>query len=275
MTINLFNIGNKAQIAITSCVIGLLFTVVFFVHHSQKHIHDLPYILKTGRLSVLTHSSSMGFSVNGDSVSGFQYEIVKAFADTLGVELVVSDQNDLKASIAGIISGDYDIVANLVPITTEWKNEVLFTVPLFSTRQVLVQRINNDSTAQKIVTKQNELANDSVYLSANSPYKMRLEHLSDEIAAPIHILEMTNQSTEQMVGMVSKGQIKNTICDEQFAQKLKLKYPNIDVSLPIGFTQQQAWAVSPKSPKLQQELNDFLTDFIGSSAYWEIYKKYY
>jgi len=275
MTLDIFNMGKKAQIAITTCVIAVLFMVVFFVHQSQKHIHDLPYIIKTGRLSVLTHSSSMGFSVKGDSVSGFQYEIVKAFADTLGVELVVSDQNDLKAGIAGILSGDYDIVANLVPITTEWKNEVLFTVPLFTTRQVLVQRINNDSTVLKIVTKQNELANDSVYLSANSPYKMRLEHLSDEIAAPIHILEMTNLSTEQMVGMVSKGQIKNTICDEQFAQKLKSKYPNIDVSLPIGFAQQQAWVVSLKSPKLQQELNDFLTDFIGSTAYWEIYKKYY
>jgi len=78
-----------------------------------------------------------------------------------------------------------------------------------------------------------------------------------------------------MVRMVSTGQIKYTICNEQFAQKLKLKYPNIDVSLPIGFAQQQAWVVHPNSPLLLEKLNEFLDDFIGSSAYWNIYRKYY
>ena len=78
-----------------------------------------------------------------------------------------------------------------------------------------------------------------------------------------------------MVRMVSCGQIKYTICNEQFARKLKLKYPNIDVSLPIGFAQQQAWVVHPKSPRLLEKLNEFLDDFIGSSAYWNIYRKYY
>jgi len=78
-----------------------------------------------------------------------------------------------------------------------------------------------------------------------------------------------------MVCLVAKGKINLTICDEQFARKLKFKYPNIDVSLPISFAQEQAWAVHPDSPKLLESLNEFLDDFIGSSAYWSIYRKYY
>ena len=265
----------KIRIGIVFVALLVLICSLFFVHHSKNKIHDLPGILKSGRLSVLTDSSSIGFSVKGDSVSGFQYEIVKAFADSLGLELVVSEKNDLKACMNGLSTGDYDIVANLIPITTEWGKNVSFTIPFFTSREVLVQRISKDLLHSKLVLKHSQLANDTIYIPVNSPFKMRLNHLSNEIAEPIHILELKNKSSEQMVHMVASGKIKFTICNEQFAQKLKLKYPNIDVSLPIGFAQQQAWAVHPKSPKLLKKLNEFLDDFIGSSAYWNIYRKYY
>jgi len=181
----------------------------------------------------------------------------------------------LKASMDGLINGDYDIIANFMPVTTEWKNYALFSTPFFTSRQVLVQQMNNDSTKTKKIITQADFANKTIFIPANSPYKIRLKHLSNEIASPINIVEMKGKNTEQMVQLVALGKIKYTICDEQFAQRLKIKYPNIDVSLPIGFQQQQVWAVHSKSPKLLAELNDFLGDFIGSSAYWKIYRKYY
>ncbi|HLP06084.1 MAG TPA: transporter substrate-binding domain-containing protein [Paludibacter sp.] len=262
----------KIQIGFVLLVAMLLFSIVMWVRYTRSHVHDLPSIMESGRLSVLTDSGRMGFSVKGDSVSGFQYEIVKAFADTLGLELVVTEQSDLKACMEDLNSGDYDIIADFVPITTEWKGQALFTNPLFVSRQVLVQRFVTDST---LVTIPHQLANDSVFIPLNSAYKMRLMHLSDEIAEPVHIIEMKNMGTEQLVRMVAEGKIKNTICDEKFAKILKLQYPDIDISFPIGFEQQQAWVVHLKSPLLLARLNEFLSDFIGSSAYWEIYSKYH
>lgn len=267
--------SKKVKIEIALGALVLLFAVALLVRHSRHHIPDLPEILESGRLSVLTHNSTMGFSLKGDSVSGFQYEIVKAFADTLGVELVVTEQNDLKDCIEGLQSGDYNIIANFMPVTTEWQKDVSFTTPILTSRQVLVQRITNDSIKPIAITKLIQLAKDTVSVSANSPFKMILKHLSDQIADTIYVPEKQNKSTEQMVQLVAEGKIKYTICDEKYAQRFKLLYPNIDVSIPIGFSQNLAWAVHPKSPKLLQELNDFLDDFIGSSAYWEIYRKYY
>lgn len=265
----------KILIGITFIAFIVLLVSLLSVHHSKNKIHDLPGIIKSGRLSVLTDSSSLGFSVKGDTVSGFQYEIIKAFADTLGVELVISEKNDLHACMEGISNGDYDVIANLVPVTTEWSKNASFTIPFFTSREVLVQRIQGESANLHYIKKQNELANDTIYIPVNSPFKMRLKHLSNEIAEPIHILEMKNKSSEQMVRLVACGKIKYTICNEQFAQKLKLKFPNIDVTLPIGFAQQQAWVVHPNSPLLLEKLNEFLDDFIGSSAYWNIYRKYF
>jgi membrane-bound lytic murein transglycosylase MltF len=269
------NLNLKLKVIITLGVICLLTFSAFVIHHKRNKIHDLSSIVDSGRLTVLTDSSSIGFSVKGDSVSGFQYEIVKAFADSLGLELVISEQNDFKNGLEGLKNGDYDIIASSIPITTEFKNEASFTIPLVTSRQVLVQRLKGDSVRGKCVKNHLELANDTVYIPTNSPFKMRLQHLSNEIASPIHILEIKNESAEQMVHQVAIGKIKSTICDEVFAQKLKNKYPNIDVSLPIGFAQQQAWVVNPQSVQLLEKLNEFLDDFIGSSAYWKIYRKYY
>jgi len=263
----------KIQIGVGLAIVALLVGVLVFVHHEKSKAHDLPGILDSGRLSVVTDSSSIGFSMKNDSVYGFQYEIVKAFADTLGLELVISEQNDMKTCVNGLINGDYDIIASFMPVTTEWKSNVLFTNPFFTSRQFLVQKI--DSAKSVEVKKIDDLANKTICIPENSPFKIRIKHLSDEIASPINIQEMRAETPERMVQLVSLGKIKYSICDEQFAQKMKMKYPNIDVSLPISFEQRQAWAVHIKSPKLLSELNDFLTDFVGSTAYWKIYKKYY
>ena len=260
---------------IALAIMVILVSLIVFVHNDKSKIHDLPSILASGRLSVVTDSSSIGFSIKGDSVSGFQYEIVKAFADTLGLELVISKKNDLKACMDGLKSGEYAIIANFMPITTEWKNYAAFTDPFFISRQFLVQPINKDSNPSIKIIKLADLADKTIYIPANSPFEMRIKHISDEIANPINVVEMKDESPEQLVRLVALGKIKYTICDEQFAQKLKKLYPNIDISLPISFEQQQAWAVQIKSPKLLNELNDFLTDFVGSTAYWKIYKKYY
>jgi len=123
--------SRKLKIGIVFATLVVLLSAFIWVRHSRNKIHDLPSILKSGRLCVLTDSSSIGFSTKGDSVSGFQYEIVKAFADSLGLELVVTEKNDMKACIEGLTSGDYDIIANFTPVTTEWGKKALFTTPFF------------------------------------------------------------------------------------------------------------------------------------------------
>lgn len=274
LNIKKINWSKNNIITVVLCLFVLMLSVGLWFYYSKNKIHDLPDILHEGRITVVIDSTSIGFSVVGDSVSGFQYEIVKAFADDLGVELVVSEENDLKASIDGLNNRDYQLIADFIPVTSEWQNDLLFTTPLLSTRQVLVQRIDNDSTKTVSISKQIDLGNDTVYVSIHSPNKLVLKHLSDQIADSIHILEM-DLSAEQIVRLVANKKIKYTICSEIFGRKLKSKYPNIDVSLPIGFEQQQAWAVNKNSPLLLEKLNEFLDDFIGSSAYWKIYRKYY
>lgn len=265
---------NNRILIIAILAILVFAAVIFYLKNSKPQKRDLAQIIESGRISVVTDSSSMGFSLKKDSVYGFQFEIIKMFADSLGVELQISEQNDLNKSIDGLASGEYDIVANIVPFTSEFKNKVNFSKTIINTRQVFVQKILSDSLSQRKINKQIDLANDTIYIPLNSPYKMRIKHLSDEIASRIYIVEIKNISTETLVRMVSEGRLKNTICSEELAKKLQKHYPNIDISLALGFNQNHGWLVNVHSPKLLEKLNAFLSDFMGSTAYWELYRKY-
>jgi len=257
-----------ALIAVALIALGSL---VFALLHTRSS-RDFDEIIRSGRLRVITDNSSFGFKVEKDSVYGFQYELIKAFAAKNGVELEISENDNVSECITDLMQGEYDIVACFVPETSEYNEQVLFTNPLQVDRQMLVQRIN-DST--KLITKQYQLANDTISLPKDSPHKLLINHLSEQIADTIYIDELKNTYTEVAVKMVADGIINYTICPEVFAVKMQKLYPNLNISMPIGFHQSTSWAVDKKSPDLQTKLNDFITEFVGSEAYWEIYHKYF
>jgi len=261
----------KKYIYLTIALV-LLILFIKLLFFREKTAHDLPAILKSGRLAVVTDSSVLGFAMKGDSVFGFQYEIAKAFADSLNLELIISTNNNFKECLEGLRKGNYDIYADFIPITSEWQNEYLFTIPLKTSRQVLIQC---KDSSEKIIKNQVDLAGDTIYIPKNSPHKLRLKNLSDEIADTIYLVEVNDVNSEDLVKWVAMGKIKQTICDERDALKWKLQYPNLDISLPVGFDQQYGWMLYKESKQLQKKLNDFLNDFIGSEAYWKIYRKYY
>ena len=266
---------SKIYIALGIFVVILL-GVIMLVKEAEKKagFRTLDEIVSTGKLRVISDNSSLGFVVKNDKISGFQYEILKIFADSLGVELKISTSNDLHECIAKLRRGKLDIVAKLVPITTEWIDVVSFTNPILVSRQMLVQRLPENAES-KFIRNQRELANDTIFVTRNSPYRMRLKHLSCEIAAEIHVVEIENKNAEQLVKLVSEGKIRHTIVHEQLARKITQKYHNLDASLPIGFPQTYAWIVNKKSDELLEKLNDFFANFIGSTEYWNLYRKYY
>ena len=265
----------KIYIALGIFFAILLGVFIFTVKTEKKAgFRTLGEIISAGKLRVVFDNSSIGFLTENDSTSGFQYEMLKIFADSLGVELAISTNNDLHQAIDRLKRGEVDIIAKLSPITTEWIDAVSFTEPLLVSRQMLVQRISENNERQ-IITAQHELANDTIFIPRNSPHRMRLVHLSDEIAAKIHIVEIENKNTEQLIALVAEGKIRHTIAHEQLARKIKRQQRNLDTSLPVSFSQTYGWIVNKKSNELLEKLNDFLAGFIGTNEYWRLYRKYY
>lgn len=237
---------------------------------------DWAKIKESGRLRVVTDRSSLGFQLKDNQVEGFNYEIVKAFADSMGLELEVNIMNDLDSALYGLWEYRFDLIAMNIPVTSRMKDNVYFTIPIVTSRQMLIQHSGrNDSAETTLISAHRQLKDIEIAIPKNSPHKLRLENLSDEIAEPLKTRELPGVTTQELVQAVSEGKVPYTLCDELQARKLQNEYPNFDFSMPVGFNQHYAWAMSKKSMGLHDVLNKFLKDFLTTNAYWDIYRKYY
>ena len=72
---------------------------------------DLPEILKKGKITVLAENSSTSFFIYRGKKMGFEYEVLKEFANELGVELEVKIVDNLDDITKRLNEGEGDIVA--------------------------------------------------------------------------------------------------------------------------------------------------------------------
>jgi membrane-bound lytic murein transglycosylase F len=100
-------------------------------------------------------------------------------------------------------------------------------------------------------------------------------HLSDEIGAEINIVQDSIYGVEQLVSMVSGGEIDYTVCDENVAKVNQTYFPNLDIATPISFPQNIAWAVRRDSPEWLSYLNNWIINFKKTKEFAILYKKYF
>lgn len=255
-------------------VLVIAVVIAVYIFSSKNKQRDLAEIIQSGRLTVVTENSEFGFTNTSDSIYGFQFEIVKAFANSLGLELEVIEHNDPSQMLEDVVLGQADIVAGFFPVTKSAKIDYKFSHAVLTSRLMLVQKTDTLSDASKLL-QVGDLGGDTISMIRNSPFISRLNRLSDELGEDIIIKETNTGNVKEMLDLMMNDKIKLTVCPEIFIQSLQEKYPQIDFSVAVGFNQEYAWMVHPESVDLHQKLNDFLTDFVGSSAYWTLYRKYF
>ncbi len=255
-------------------IAGIFMLVLSLIWFGRvQGIKDLPEILEEGRLSVLIESGEHGFTRDSVKVYGFQYEIIRRFSDSIGVELLVINQKKTKDGIADLTKGKCDVLISLRPILNDTTHALRYLMPIISTRLMLVQKM--DSIGKLSIRKQYELDGVVIAMMSNSPYLSRMNNLSEELAAEILFEEMSVGSLDEMVRLVSENKISYTICPEYLAEKFMDRYPNVDIKLPLSFKQDFSWSVNRHAPELHQRLNDFLAEFVHSPDYWSLYQKYF
>jgi ABC-type amino acid transport substrate-binding protein len=238
----------------------VLLTMFLIRITGRGYTRDLQDILKEKTLNVVTEINLE------DSVSEFQYALCKYIGKRSGLTVQIFSENNFDLCLKGLQNKTYDVFARNISITNENKKYLAFTIPITVSNQVLVQRKENkEDTAQIFIRNQIDLADKTVYAIRNSAAVLRLKNLSEEIAEPVHIREISDHSSESLIGMVCSKEIDYAVIDKALAQKIALQFPEIDYSMNIGFNQLQAWAVRPSSTVLLDSLNVWITDFIGSS----------
>lgn len=233
--------------------------VSLFAFSCTSGPRDFEEIKEDGELRVVMSYNPLGFYRSEDTIAGVQHDMISEFCKQEGLNCKVTVQADLSTSINDLKDGKYDLIVKLIPVTTELKALVEFTHPLCLDKQVLVQRKTNKANQEiPYIKSQLELPGHCISMPKNSPYTARLKNLAQEIGDTIHIDEINNYQSEQLIVLVAKGDLDYTVCNYKLAKKVGAKYPQLDYSTAISFSQMQAWAVNKESERLLEKLNQWI-----------------
>ncbi len=266
---------------------GLSFvSLLFFIFISGCYSHkekekentnpprDLPQLMEEGEITAVTLYSSTSYFQYKMGEMGYEYDLIKDFARSKGLKLNIKVAENSTRLLEMLLAGEADIVAYPVQVSNTLKDQFLFCGRETQSAQVLVQRANRRDTILKDVT---QLIGKEVYVQANTRYANRLENLNEELGGGIHIKYITKDtiSTEDLIEMVSLGEIPYTISDDKTALLNKTYHWNINVDLPVSFMQRSSWAVRKNSPLLAGAIDEWASDQTGTRNYRAIVKRYF
>lgn len=261
-------------------LISALAVIVFLVgleltKEESSKIRDFDEIRESGVIRIVTDYNSVGYFVSGDTIAGFNYELINLLGNSFSLKPEITLESSLEKSIKGIHLGKYDLLAQTLPITTESKKNLFFTEPILQNRQVLVQRKREYNEDVEPLRSHLDLAQKTLFVSLDSPAILRIENLSHEIGDTIYIREDSLYGPEQLIMKVAAKEIDYAVCDERIASLLAEFTPEIDYKTSIGFTHLEGWAVNESSTLLLDSLNLWIKKIKETKEYKKIYEKYY
>ena len=174
-----------------------LYTLFFPGKDKEKgKPRDYQTIVESGILRAVTEYNSISYFADGDTVSGFHYELLNAFARSKGLTPEIIPEMSFEKRQEGILTGKYDILANSTIVTSESKDSLLFTHPILLNKQVLVQRKPGQENDSMYIHSQLELARKTLHVVKGSPVLLRIHNLSNEIGDTIYIQEVEKYGPE-------------------------------------------------------------------------------
>ena len=261
--------------------IYILFVLIFVSacggnkqHSSENVLNDFDSICQRGELRVLTLYSSTSYFIYRGEEMGYEYERIKQFADHYNLKTKVIVADNIKRLTEMLQKGEGDIIAYEMPIIGDAKNEWLYCGAENITHQVLIQlRKPKNEMVNDVV----DLIGKDIYVEAGSKYEDRIKNLNDELGGGIHIHHIDKDTvvTEELIEMVSTGEIPYTLADNNLAQLNRTYYNNIDIHLKVSFPQRASWAVNKHSKSLAHAINQWVKENHKSDSYRSISRRYF
>ena len=243
---------------------------------------DFDQIKKRGKLIAVTDFNSTNYFIYKGEPMGFNYELLRTFADHIGIDIEIVTENHIEHAIDMLNSGEADLIAMGLTVNSTRRKEILFTESIDETRQVLIQRrprswrsMTAAAIDKKLIRNQLDIAGKTVYVQEGSAHAERMVTLGNEIGDSIIIVKVPFDS-EQLIKSVAEGEIDYAVCDENVARVNATYFPQIDISTPVSFPQKLAWSLRKNNSELLlDELNSWIQAYKKTGSYALLHSKYY
>lgn len=199
----------------------------------------LGQVLKSGKLHVLTRNAPTTYYAGPYGPAGLEYDLLKAFADSLGVELVIKTSDNLKELLNKVSSGETHIAAAGLTVTEDRKKQVRFTPAYQEITQQLVYHSDNPKPDSLAALKKGHIE-----VIANSSHVEALKELQQK-QPDLQWTENDSLGSTELLKLVAEQVLDYTIADSNEVKLNRRYYPDLQVAFDISEPQPLAWAMQP------------------------------
>lgn len=226
-------------------------------------------VQEEGKLVVVTRNAPTTYYVDRDGKTGFEYDLVSAFADDLGVELELVVRNNPAEILSLLEEGKVDLAAAGLTRTEQREDRYRFSDSYQQVTQQVVCRRGGayPEEPQDLVGLSLTVPSETSYVDQLQRLKKEVPELSWEVD-PEH-------DTEYLLERVWRRKLDCTVGDSNIVKVNQRYMPELLVRFDISKPQPLAWAMPAEAHGLQRAVNTWLSGFRDDGVLEYLINKYY
>ncbi len=264
--------------------IAIFFALSFFIFGWLSHGIYMPNkqgdktslldkIKKERSLNVVLLNAPSTYYIGNEGSQGFEYDLLKAYADHLGVELHIIPAHTVKEALQLSKNPDVHITSASLAKTQSREKLYYFGPSYFEVQeQVICNRGMLGSS--KFPRDVEDLEGLTIMLGDDTSYSETFERLKED-GFDINFTTSSKHTTEELLEMVGKHEIDCTVADSNI-YLLNLKFfPEIALAFSISGREQLAWLLPKGAKKLEADMYAWFNDFNQRGKITELKDRYY
>jgi len=232
--------------------------------------NKLATLKAAGELVVLTRRSSGVYFETPDGPSGFEYDLARAFADSLGVRLKVVVADRYADLLAGLEQGEADMASGGITITAETRDRFLFTPPYHQIRQQVVYRLGT-----RTPTDVHGLVGRQIDVGHGSNHAARLQELQ-KLHPALKWTEVDDKQPEELLQQVWEGLLEITVADSHTIALNRQFFPELQIGFDLSAPEALVWALPLSEDRsLYDAAVQFLNRYRAAGELAHLLDRYY
>jgi len=245
-------------------------------HHIQVSAYetarrDWEAIKNTGHLRMLTTNNPASYFMYRGELMGFDYELLKFFAQEHDLHLSVIVKEDIESLFTALKNGEGDVVAASITRTPEREASGL----MFSRRYLEVTEQLVGLRGGPKVSSPAELDQQSVGVNPQTSFHDTLLALEARESIDIDIIPLPGASTEMLFDRLSDGDFDFALGDSHLVAMEQTYKNDLVVNLDLTQARDIAWVLRPDQTALKQQLDNYIRKSYRGLIYNVTYNKYF
>lgn len=229
----------------------------------------LDQVRERGELRVVTRHAPTTYSIGVDGPQGPEFDLVKGFAEGLGVTLVIDTVDSVSEVLPKLLSGEADIAAAGLSLTESRRELVDFGYPYATVDMHLVYRLGSGKPRGIA-----DLVGRRIEVVAGSSHADVLATLAAQYPG-LEWTENADVEVTELLEKVANGEIDYTIADSTNFNIQRHFYPELRVALDLRVSDPIAWAFRKGSGELLAVADNYLIKARRSGLLAQINDRYY